>query len=385
MSVQVREVREPELEECLELWCTVFHNDTPDYFRRYFYGDEYFEPKYTRVAVVNGRIVSAVHIVKRLVACGEHTFTMGGIANVATHPEARGRGYASLCLEQALEVMRGDGMDFSTLGTGIPGFYARYGWERAHRFVGTGRLRDRDVEPRTSTTVRRYNQHDEPAIRTIYRITNNTRPITVRRTAAYWREWIGWTGGKHPGDVLVAEDAQGVAAYCLATVEDAKLVVRELGDRTTDGAGTTDVLWACLRSGRMRGAEQVELRVPRLPTIEAVASQALTDWRYVLRETSMVRVLNPVAMVGGLLPELNDQWRALGRPQGTLSFSTPEGALTVVADSRGVRVEEGGSGDHGQLDLLQLITGFGPKRMTSRLADLFPDRPGAWYWDLDGF
>lgn len=140
MSVQGREIREAELEECLALWCTVFHNDTSEYFERYFYGDAAFEPKYTRVAVLDGRIVSAVHIVKRLVACGECTFTMGGIANVATLPEARGRGLASECLRQAIEVMRADAMDFSTLGTGIPGFYSRFGWERAHRLIGTGTI-----------------------------------------------------------------------------------------------------------------------------------------------------------------------------------------------------------------------------------------------------
>ncbi|MGC8668099.1 MAG: GNAT family N-acetyltransferase [Chthonomonadales bacterium] len=385
MSVVVREIREAELDECLGLWCTVFRGDTRAYFERYFYGDAFFEPKYTRVALVDGRIVSAVHIVKRLVACGECTFTMGGIANVATHPDARGQGLASQCLRQAVDVMRADGMDFSALGTGIPHFYARYGWERAYRFAGSGAIRAMANPPQKRFFVRPYRADDEEAIRAIYDEYNCTRPVTVRRSHSYWRDWLGWAGPRHPGTVLVAQNGEGVAAYCLYTLERTSVVVRELAARSLSEAAIEDLIWACVEAGRTAGADRAELRVPMEPIVQAAASRALDAWECSLRETFMVRLLNPGAMLRAIAPEINERWICAGRPEGALSFSTPEGVVTLAFGRKGVHVEEGGSGEGTQLDLLQLVTGFGPPRVTGPLAALFPERPGAWFWDLDGF
>ena len=53
---------------------------------------------------------------------------MGGIANVATLPEFRGKGYSTACLKQTIAVMEGDAMDFSLLFTGINGYYERQGY-----------------------------------------------------------------------------------------------------------------------------------------------------------------------------------------------------------------------------------------------------------------
>src|SRR5579862_21490 len=128
MGFQVRAIHAEEREECLALWCTVWPGDSDAYFRRYFYGDVEWLPYYTQVGVLDGKIVSAVHICKRSVACGDYRLTMGGIANVATLPEYRGRGYNMQCLKRAIEIMEADAMDFSLLGTGINDYYARQGF-----------------------------------------------------------------------------------------------------------------------------------------------------------------------------------------------------------------------------------------------------------------
>src|SRR2546423_699810 len=123
MSQTVRAIRERELEECLDLWTAVFPEDGRHFFSRYFFGDIDFQPEYTRVCEVDGRLVSAVQIVKRIVSCGDCALTMGGIANVATLPAYRGRGCAAACMKQAVEIMAVDAMDFSLLFTGIHDFY----------------------------------------------------------------------------------------------------------------------------------------------------------------------------------------------------------------------------------------------------------------------
>ena len=71
-------------------------------FPALFRGRVEWLPYYTQVAVDAGRIVSAVHICRRTVACGDFRLTMGGIANVATLPEYRGKGLNTACLRAAI-------------------------------------------------------------------------------------------------------------------------------------------------------------------------------------------------------------------------------------------------------------------------------------------
>ena len=143
MSVEFRAVREEEKEACIALWCTVWQGaNSETYFRRYFFGDVEWLPYYTQVAVEDGEIVSAVQICKRTVPCGEYRLVMGGIANVATLPEHRGKGYNTECMKRAIAVMEADAMDFSLLFTGINAYYARLGYCDMPRPNLAGTLRE---------------------------------------------------------------------------------------------------------------------------------------------------------------------------------------------------------------------------------------------------
>ena len=63
MSPQFRALRPDEQAECLDLWARVF-SPSHDYFERYF-RDPHWQPDYTRVCVVDGRLVAAVQVVRR--------------------------------------------------------------------------------------------------------------------------------------------------------------------------------------------------------------------------------------------------------------------------------------------------------------------------------
>jgi predicted acetyltransferase len=60
---------------------------------------------------------------------GAAAVILGGIADVATHPDFRGRGYSTACLQDAIRFMEGNDYDLSMLFTGIQPFYNRLGWE----------------------------------------------------------------------------------------------------------------------------------------------------------------------------------------------------------------------------------------------------------------
>ena len=192
MNLEVRAIRENEKEECLSLWKTAFaFKDNDAYFRRYFEGDVDWLPYYTQVAVLDGKIVSAVHIVKRTVSMPDFTLTMGGIANVATLPEFRKRGYNAQCLNAAIKVMEADAMDFSLLFTGIHDYYKRSGFADLSLPELVGNLKPALQMPVTPYSVRPATLADLPSIRHLYSLYNVQRPLSVRRSDAYWRDWIG--------------------------------------------------------------------------------------------------------------------------------------------------------------------------------------------------
>lgn len=183
----------------------------------------------------------------------------------------------------------------------------------------------------------------------------------------------------------MAEDQGRVVAYAVYTVENSRLMLREIGAYSFAAEALRDLFGACIDAGRAKGANAVEVRAPAEPVLQAAGRDALEKWEYCLRETSMVRLVDPRSMLCALLPELPERWRAAGQPEGRLSFATPEGTIAIAAGANGVRVEEGGDGEFSQLGLFRLVTGMGPGPTAGPLGDIFPERAPAWYWDLDGF
>ncbi len=83
----------------------------------------------------DGRLVSHVGMLTRDVEVDGVRTTIGGIGGVKTHPEARGRGYASAALQMASAFFTDDlGVAFVLLVCLPPTvpYYERLGWRRFH-------------------------------------------------------------------------------------------------------------------------------------------------------------------------------------------------------------------------------------------------------------
>jgi GNAT superfamily N-acetyltransferase/L-amino acid N-acyltransferase YncA len=405
MTFEVRSLQESEREECLALWNTVWPGDGDGYFRRYFYGDVEWLPYYTRVGVLDGRLVSAVQICKRTVACGDYRLTMGGIANVATLPEFRGHGYNTRCLQSAIEVMEADAMDFSLLFTGINGYYAREGFDTIMRRGRSGTIRA-DVTPASGDyTVREAEPADVEAIYRIYDSYNRERPIAVQRTPAYWRDWIGTSAAHLPPDLLVAVDRDGmVRGYVQSGVfrsakpynaEAVGVRIIELGvERPGDELPVTRALLEAVAVRSLaQGGTTLKLNVGDEPAIDSVLADLLAEQETHESGSGMARLLHRENLLRGFAPQWNERWLAADRPQGRLDFTTPYGPVRIDATGNLVRVAPVDEpGDLlPQAMLFALLFGVAtPQQVTERedlhplLAALFP-RQGAIYYGADGF
>jgi aminoglycoside 2'-N-acetyltransferase I len=76
-----------------------------------------------------GRIVSHGAVIERELRIGDVGLRTGYVENVATEPEARSNGYATLVMQEAARLIRAS-FELGALDSGAPGFYERLGWER---------------------------------------------------------------------------------------------------------------------------------------------------------------------------------------------------------------------------------------------------------------
>jgi GNAT superfamily N-acetyltransferase len=404
---EFRALRPEEREACLDLWCAVWPGENSrGYFRRYFYGDVEWLPYYTQVAVLGGRPVSAVHICRRTVACGDFRLTMGGIANVATLPEYRGKGYNSACLQRAIAVMEADAMDFSLLFTGINAYYERQGYAILPRERLRGVIRT-EFTPRASvTTVRPATDADLPAIRALYAVYNRKRPIAVQRSEAYWRDWIGFAPDRMPEPPLLALNRVGEAVGYLCyqvnfyrghQIQEDYAYVTEYGARASSSREAGEIASALLDAALLRalasGKREIHLSAALDADLLGALDGIIDDRQSNTTHSGMARVLHRENLLRSCAMELNARWIAVDRPPGTLRFQTPYGAAQLEATGAFLRVQpvEEAADALPQSTLLGLLFGMLPPEQATEnsalhalLRALFPTQE-AVYWGADGF
>ncbi|MCS6775240.1 MAG: GNAT family N-acetyltransferase [Chloroherpetonaceae bacterium] len=407
MSVEFRALQPQEREACLNLWRTVWPDESPDTWQRYFYGDVEWLPYYTQVAVEEGRIVSTAHICKRIVACGTFQLTLGGITGVATRPEYRGRGYSTECLRRAITIMEADAMDFSLLFLHNPGMHdhcAPPGYVTLPLPVLEAALTPEAVPRSTDLLVRQATANDLPQIREIYNRYNHRRPLAVQRNEAYWRDWLRIHPGHLPDTLRVATDAEGkVLGYI--RIEKLPGNAEEAGARVIECGWILDlrpeveqqVVTALLDDviAQLPPVPQRLLRLevamePALQTaLEPVAERTAARWQ----RSAMVRLLHRDNLLRGLTLDWNERWIAAGRPTGQVAFQTPYGPVLLDASGPFLRVQPIDTEESalGQETFFELLIGLREPatiapdaRCHTLLNTLFP-RHACVYWPADQF
>ncbi|MBN2189624.1 MAG: GNAT family N-acetyltransferase [Candidatus Aureabacteria bacterium] len=99
-----------------------------DFFSNYFDKDPSYRCSDTLVLKRDGRIISAVTVLRRKIILDGIKIPAGCIANVCTLPEERHKGRIKLLMEKSAGVMREKGFQIGFL-LGRPELYSRFGWE----------------------------------------------------------------------------------------------------------------------------------------------------------------------------------------------------------------------------------------------------------------
>jgi len=159
--------------------------------RRRFERHPPYKLEASRAVILEGRMVSVVHVHElRVRGRGGEVWLVGGVGEVATLPEHRHQGYATLALTDAIAYMAGLGYQFSMLFTGQQPFYERLGW-RPYPVAYLTFDPQKVVLPEAKAKVKVREtdwEQDLPALKRIYGEYNRGKVGPLLRSEAYWRE-----------------------------------------------------------------------------------------------------------------------------------------------------------------------------------------------------
>jgi GNAT superfamily N-acetyltransferase len=207
-------VTRSELEQAYDLWATVFPEDRSFFQERLDY-DTTYRMETTWIASVNGTIASSAQIFPYRMRWGSAELKVGGIGNVATLPQFRGRGLAQRLLRRQSEYMASHGYDLSLLFTDKHSFYEQVGWRTVADPVLAAdafALR-RYAESKPPYRIRPFEEaSDLTQVSRMYAQFIDEWSGPMLRTIDYWRGQSAWKA-VWPEHFLVAEAGGRLAAY----------------------------------------------------------------------------------------------------------------------------------------------------------------------------
>jgi predicted N-acetyltransferase YhbS len=130
-----RTLHESELEAWFDHCATVFTSTPRQYFVNHWRNDPHKSLDGIFVAVDGSKIAATVRVFHRELWINGCVLKMGGIGEVSTKEEYRGKGLASSLLSKAAEYMKENGFHLSSLHTGAQApLYRKSGYESVYRY-----------------------------------------------------------------------------------------------------------------------------------------------------------------------------------------------------------------------------------------------------------
>ena len=208
--IEIRQVREDELDAMLECMTTAF-GVAKEEWADGFYNGPYNELQYKRVVVADGKVVSCLVFIPSTIYLGGTTVRMGGIAGVATLPDERRHGYAGMLMANSVHALRDLGFATSALYPFSFRYYRKFGWEFAGHcllyFAKPGLL----PAFNEVSSVRPFTDADLPSVMRLYdeHYRNECGPFV--RDEYHWRRHILPKAAEK-----LVYDRDGVQGYLLA-------------------------------------------------------------------------------------------------------------------------------------------------------------------------
>lgn len=311
MEMELRHARGDEIHEVVDLLELVF-GGSRKWFHNIITLDPWRDPRNTRVALIDGRIVAHVQVHKRPIRYGRSHLVLGGIGHVATHPDFRGQGLSTALLRQAIERMETSGYHLSLLYTGINGFYERLGWCTIPLSFPIGPVPPSGPAPSGQYRVEHIAIPEQlPEAPAIYHAWAAQWVGPLERTSEYWRRNPRWTN-----DEFIAEDPRAamrasrdgrVYGYLRGRIDNlppSRCAIDELCYLPGHEDCVPDLVHAFIEAARASSKELIELDCGEQHPCQELIRQ-YTDLRTETDTSAMFRIVDAVRLLNASARELS--------------------------------------------------------------------------------
>ena len=337
--MEIRAVRENELQEMIDLQCRIFRPDGQERFHQYIHGDSSYRLDQTRVVLVDGRIVATLRVWDREMRVGSTPMKMAGIGGVGTHPDHRRKGYAAAMMRDVSEWFGANGYQLGLLFTEIPcRYYAQFGWAGVPMqgfSIVPGRFDN--AHDHEGWTVERYkDERDLEQAVSLYAAYNQMQSGSIVRRRAHWD-----TAPARIRDLLptiVARRGDVLGGYMTYHLAGPSAKVLEVAHDRSDRRILQSLVDQLVRDCGSQGVNKIDGEIThRHPLVELLVETTGGDLALTGRNSMMAYAVDLPAIFRCLLPELQsrlDNSRERPPPMA-ICFEVGDDHCTLAIDDAG--------------------------------------------------
>lgn len=233
--MQIRKAAEKDEPEIKALWGYCFERPSDPFFSWYFH--ELYHPEEVLVAEENEHIASDLHRRPYQVMMRGKVFPVNYIVGVATHPAARGQGYAQDLIRGELRLSRKEGKAFSLLMPSSASFYLPMGFgfccHQWARKASPEALAPLGKKPVSAGTI--ASEDDWKKLASVYDAFTEGRNNYTVRDEASWRSHIRGQLALASSFIAVVSDDRGPCGYIFYTLDDRDMYVQEMAYSNPEG------------------------------------------------------------------------------------------------------------------------------------------------------
>lgn len=222
-------------EKLLELLdVTFFSNEDTNFMQLLpkLYKEQYKPAENNIILDVDGDMRAAVGLYYNTMTVGDEKLKVGGIGNVAVHPDHRGKGYMQFCMLLALDEMKQNMTDFSVLGGARQRYehfsYEPGGMQTMFSYRKCNVIRTLGADRKSKFTIKELEAADTKYIKEIFDI-YHSRPFHMERPEEAmfdilhsWNTvpYVALENGEVKGWFAYYNDRQGLHEFFYKNEED---------------------------------------------------------------------------------------------------------------------------------------------------------------------
>lgn len=231
--MKIRKASASDTEEVKALWAYCFEKPSDPFFQWYF--QELYTPETVLLGEEKGQAACDLHRRPYRMSVRGQAFDTDYIVGVATHPAARGRGYASELLRSAFHLAAKEGKPFVTLMPSAASYYLPMGfgffvhqWERKASPEHLAPLGKKPVSCRVLAGCGEWQE-----LASVYEAYTKDRNGFTLRDEKSWKSHI--KGQRKDGYIALVYDEKGPSGYLFYSLDDRRMIVTEMAFANESG------------------------------------------------------------------------------------------------------------------------------------------------------